>query len=111
MIRKSAIDPALGWTFLSREALSRAKAQMDEESLGVRDEIGFLTIHQRYRRYIEEQSPFETHQGVKRNSAVFSRFSMTKKVAIISSITARISASRLSPTRTSRTSGMERKRR
>lgn len=44
----SAIEPALGWTYLSREALARAKAQMDEESMGVRDEIGFLTIHQRY---------------------------------------------------------------
>ncbi|MHB1543880.1 MAG: DUF6361 family protein [Acidiferrobacter sp.] len=33
---------------MSREALARAKAQMDEESMGVRDEIGFLTIHQRY---------------------------------------------------------------
>src|SRR3546814_2584275 len=27
---------------------ARAKAQMDEESTGVRDEIGFLTIHQGY---------------------------------------------------------------
>lgn len=44
----SPIEPALGWTYLSREALARAKAQMDEESMGVRDEIGFLTIHQRY---------------------------------------------------------------
>jgi hypothetical protein len=42
------VEPALGWTYLSREALARAKAQMDEESMGVRDEIGFLTIHQRY---------------------------------------------------------------
>lgn len=42
------IEPALGWTYMSREALARAKAQMDEESTGVRDEIGFLTIHQRY---------------------------------------------------------------
>lgn len=41
-------EPALGWTYLSREALARAKAQMDEESMGVRDEIGFLTIHQGY---------------------------------------------------------------
>lgn len=40
-------EPALGWTFLSRDALAKAKAQMDEESMGVRDEIGFLTIHQR----------------------------------------------------------------
>jgi hypothetical protein len=43
-----AVEPTLGWTYLSREALARAKAQMDEESMGVRDEIGFLTIHQRY---------------------------------------------------------------
>jgi hypothetical protein len=42
------VEPTLGWTYLSRDALARAKAQMDEESLGVRDEIGFLTIHQRY---------------------------------------------------------------
>ena len=42
------IEPALGWTYLSRDALARAKAQMDEESMGVRDEIGLLTIHQRY---------------------------------------------------------------
>ena len=39
------LEPALGWSYLSREALARAKAQMDEESMGVRDEIGFLTIH------------------------------------------------------------------
>ena len=44
----SPIEPALGWSYLSREALARAKAQMDEESMGVRDEIGFLTVHQRY---------------------------------------------------------------
>ncbi|WP_316191853.1 MULTISPECIES: DUF6361 family protein [unclassified Bradyrhizobium] len=42
------IEPAIGWTYLSRDALARAKAQMDKESMGVRDEIGFLTIHQRY---------------------------------------------------------------
>jgi Family of unknown function (DUF6361) len=46
--RSPPIEPALGWTYLSREALARAKAQMDEESMGVRDEIGFLTVHQRY---------------------------------------------------------------
>lgn len=33
------VEPALGWTYLSREALARAKAQLDEESMGVRDEI------------------------------------------------------------------------
>ncbi len=43
-----SILPGLGWTYLSREALARAKAQMDAESTGVRDELGFLTIHQRY---------------------------------------------------------------
>jgi hypothetical protein len=48
MRRGPQIEAALGWTYLSREALARAKAQMDEESMGVRDEIGFLTIHQRY---------------------------------------------------------------
>lgn len=41
-------EPALGWTYLSRDALARAKAQMDAESVGVRDEVGFLVIHQRY---------------------------------------------------------------
>jgi hypothetical protein len=46
--RPDNIEPVLGWTYLSREALARAKAQMDEESMGVRDEVGFLTIHQRY---------------------------------------------------------------
>jgi len=44
----ASVEPALGWTYLSREELARAKAQMDEESQGVRDEIGFLTIHQGY---------------------------------------------------------------
>lgn len=48
MRRAAPVQPVLGWTYLSREALARAKAQMDEESMGVRDEIGFLTIHQRY---------------------------------------------------------------
>ena len=46
--RAPAVEPTFGWTYLSREALARAKAQMDEETMGVRDEIGFLTIHQRY---------------------------------------------------------------
>lgn len=44
----STIDPALGWTYLSRDMLARAKAQMDDASTGVRDELGFLTLHQRY---------------------------------------------------------------
>jgi uncharacterized protein DUF6361 len=39
---------AFGWTYLSRDALRRAEAQLSGESAGVRDEIGFLIIHQRY---------------------------------------------------------------
>jgi len=37
-----------GWTHLSRDALRRAEAQLSGEAAGVRDEIGFLLIHQRY---------------------------------------------------------------
>jgi hypothetical protein len=37
-----------GWTYLSRIALARAQAQLADESKGVRDEIGFLLIHQHY---------------------------------------------------------------
>ena len=48
MRQVAAAEPSFGWSYLSREALARAKAQMDEESMGVRDEIGFLTIHRRY---------------------------------------------------------------
>lgn len=46
--RPQDVEPSLGWSYLSRDALARAKAQMDEGSAGVRDEIGFLTIHQSY---------------------------------------------------------------
>jgi hypothetical protein len=46
--RAALVEPSLGWTYLSRGSLACAKAQMDVESMGVRDEIGFLTIHQRY---------------------------------------------------------------
>lgn len=42
------IEPALARSHPSPEALTRAKAQMHENSIGVREEIGFLTIHQRY---------------------------------------------------------------
>lgn len=48
MRRPLGVEPSLGWSYLSRDALARAKAQMDEEPTGVRDEIGFLTIHQSY---------------------------------------------------------------
>lgn len=60
--RAPLLGAALGWTYLSREALARAKAQMDEESMGVRDEVGFLTIHQRYAdRFFPGTSVLHTH--------------------------------------------------
>jgi hypothetical protein len=37
-----------GWTYLSRDALRRAESQLSGAGEGVRDEIGFLIIHQRY---------------------------------------------------------------
>jgi hypothetical protein len=37
-----------GWTYLSRTALRRAEHQLSGEGEGVRDEIGFLILHQRY---------------------------------------------------------------
>ena len=48
MKRPQSVEPSLGWSYLSRDALARAKAQMDQESAGVRDEIGFLTIQQSF---------------------------------------------------------------
>lgn len=51
MKKNLIVDPSFGWSYLSRDALARAKSQMEEESVGVRDEIGFLTIHQRYADY------------------------------------------------------------
>ncbi len=42
------MEPTLGWTVLSREALRQAEAQLQEETEGVRDEIGFLNLHQGY---------------------------------------------------------------
>ncbi len=40
-----------GWTYLSRGALRRADRQLAGSGDGVRDEIGFLIIHQRYADY------------------------------------------------------------
>lgn len=37
-----------GWTYFSRDALRIAEQQLLAETAGVRDEIGFLIIHQRY---------------------------------------------------------------
>ena len=39
---------ALGWTLLSREALKRAETQLRDDLQGVRDEVGFLALHQAY---------------------------------------------------------------
>lgn len=40
--------PALGWTLLSRDAIKKAEAQLKEDTQGVRDEVGFLALHQAY---------------------------------------------------------------
>lgn len=37
-----------GWTYLSREALRRAEAHLSGAAEDVRDEVGFLLVHQRY---------------------------------------------------------------
>jgi Family of unknown function (DUF6361) len=42
------MKPQLGWTLLSKDALKRAEAQLAQEIQGVRDEIGFLAVHQAY---------------------------------------------------------------
>ena len=42
------MQPALGWTLLSREALRRAEKHLREGEQGVRDEVGFLALHQAY---------------------------------------------------------------
>jgi len=39
---------SFGWTLLSRDALRRAETQLRDEVDGVRDEIGFLALHQAY---------------------------------------------------------------
>lgn len=40
-----------GWTYLSHNALRRAEHQLSDAGEGVRDEIGFLILHQRYADY------------------------------------------------------------
>jgi hypothetical protein len=37
-----------GWTYLSRKSLRQAEDQLSGDTQGVRDEIGFLLIHQHY---------------------------------------------------------------
>jgi hypothetical protein len=39
---------SFGFTFLSRKALGQAEQSMLGGTAGVRDEVGFLIIHQRY---------------------------------------------------------------
>ncbi|MCB0197014.1 MAG: hypothetical protein KDJ65_34015 [Anaerolineae bacterium] len=42
------MQSALGWTVLSRDALRRAETHLRDQDEGVRDEIGFLALHQAY---------------------------------------------------------------
>jgi len=42
------MQPQFGWTLLSQDALRRVETQMRDEVEGVRDEIGFLSLHQAY---------------------------------------------------------------
>lgn len=39
---------SFGWTLLSRDALRRAEKQLRDAAEGVRDEVGFLALHQSY---------------------------------------------------------------
>jgi hypothetical protein len=39
---------SFGWALLSRDALRRAETQLRDDVEGVRDEIGFLSLHQAY---------------------------------------------------------------
>jgi len=38
----------IGWIMLSRQAVASAEAALKNDQLGVRDEIGFLTLHQAF---------------------------------------------------------------
>lgn len=42
------MQSSFGWTLLSRDALRRAETQLRDDVEGVRDEIGFLSLHQAY---------------------------------------------------------------
>lgn len=42
------MQSSFGWTLLSRDALRRAEMQLRDDVEGVRDEIGFLALHQAY---------------------------------------------------------------
>ncbi len=42
------MQASFGWTLLSHEALRRAEKQLRDAADGVRDEVGFLSLHQAY---------------------------------------------------------------
>jgi hypothetical protein len=42
------LKSAFGWTSLSKESLKRADTQLQGDTEGVRDEVGFLALHQAY---------------------------------------------------------------
>ncbi|MFN3189119.1 MAG: DUF6361 family protein [Aureliella sp.] len=42
------MEPSLGWTLLSRDALRQAETLARSDVQGVRDEVGFLALHQAY---------------------------------------------------------------
>lgn len=42
------MQASFGWTLLSRDALRRAEKQLRDAADGVRDEVGFLALHQAY---------------------------------------------------------------
>lgn len=42
------MESTFGWTLLSRDALRRAEDQLRDATEGVRDEVGFLALHQAY---------------------------------------------------------------
>jgi hypothetical protein len=46
VLRAPPLKASLAWTLLSKEALKRAEARLREDLDGVRDEIGFLPLHQ-----------------------------------------------------------------
>lgn len=42
------MEAAFGWVSLAPAALERARKQLNDKGQGVRDEVGFLLLHQRY---------------------------------------------------------------
>lgn len=47
-VKGHRMESQLGWTLLSRDALRRAETHLRDDLEGVRDEIGFLALHQAY---------------------------------------------------------------